>query len=94
MKLYSDMIGDSRFLSDLGGYTTRYGTVYLSPFFDVCNEVTMAWSRFNISVCLTSITGFENRYYRHGQEISRREAMQIACQKVGKNIADMNFTEY
>ena len=93
MKLYSDMVGDSRFLHDLGCSITRYGFLYLNTFTGVCNEVTAAWSKFGISVS-SSITGMTNYYYLNGQEISRNEAMRRACQLVGKNIADMNFTDY
>jgi len=43
---------------------------------------------------LANVWGFTNNYYRNGQKISREDAMRYACQQAGKNIRDMNFTDY
>ncbi len=90
---YPNMIGDSRFLNDLGGYTKRHGYSGIVFIRDVCDEVTAAWSKFGIAVCSDAF-GAKNKYYVNGQEISREEAMLRACKKVGKNINDMHFTDY
>ena len=85
---YNETAADSRFLNDLAGLTDRYGAT--RAFFEdakISKEVTAAWNKIGIGV--DTSWGGSNKYFKDGQEITRKQAVQFACEKYGRNLQDM-----
>ena len=85
---YRETAGDTRFLNDLAGLCDRFGeTEAFFKFGTVSGEAVKGWSQVGINV--DKSWGGSNKYFKDGEEITRREAFQYACQKFGKNLQDM-----
>ncbi len=85
---YNETAADSRFLNDLAGLTDRYGAA--RAFFEdakISHEVTAAWNKLGIGV--DTSWGASNRYYKDGKEITRHQAIKIACDMYQKKLQDM-----
>ncbi len=79
---------DSEFLHEIGICSDSSGwTDTIFHWGNVSNKVDKAWA----GVGVTSVTNFagENSYYINGREVTRREAVEYAAEKLGKNV-DMN----
>jgi len=85
---YNETAADTRFLNDLAGLCDRFGaTKAFFQFGTVSGEAVKGWNQIGISV--DTSWGGSNRYFKDGQELTRREAFQYACEKYGKKLQDM-----
>ena len=85
---FKETAGDTRFLNDLAGLCDRFGaTKAFFQFGTVSGEAVKGWNQIGISV--DTSWGGSNRYFKDGQELTRREAFQYACEKYGKKLQDM-----
>ena len=85
---YKETAGDTRFLNDLAGLCDRFDET--EAFFynsTVSGEAVKGWNQLGISVD-TSWRG-SNKYFKDGQELTRQEAFQFACEKYGKKLQGM-----
>ena len=90
---YKETAADSRFLNDLAGLCDRFGST--RAFFDtnkVAEEAKSGWGKVGIEFYFRP--GVGNKYYLDGKRISRNEAIRYACNKVGKNLQELNPGDY
>ena len=90
---WQEIAADSRFLNDLAGLCDRFGST--RAFFDtnkVAEEAKSGWGKVGIEFYFRP--GVGNKYYLDGKRISRNEAIRYACNKVGKNLQELNPGDY
>ena len=85
---YNETVGDSRFLHDLAGLTDILGSG--TPFSEgakILRQVAVSWDKIGIHIIIGQ--DHPNTYFKNGEEITRQQAFDYACEKYGKKLEDM-----
>ena len=83
---YNETGADTRFLNDLAGLCNRIDNAMFYPT-SASKEAVKGWNKIGISI-ETNYSG-QNKYFLNGQEITRTEAFEYACNKYGVKLQDM-----